>query len=88
MTEPSVPADPQADGRPFVRLSNDELAYHKTLVAQVKWAQDVQARIAGIQSAWQIWAEHLQAKYGFEDGDVLTEDGAITTQVNQIPGKI
>jgi hypothetical protein len=86
MTEHPALSNPQAYGRSFVRLSDDELAYHKTLVAQVKWAQDAQARIAGIQSAWQIWAEHLQAKYGFEDGDVLTEDGTIIVQVNQVPG--
>jgi len=63
-----------------VRLSDDEVAYHVFLVKQIKEAQEAQARIAQAQGARANWADYLKDKYGFSDGDVITEDGTIVTE--------
>jgi hypothetical protein len=60
-----------------MRLSDDDAAYHSSLVGQVKDAQEAQDRIARTQAAWDNWAEYLKSKYGFTDGDVITEEGMI-----------
>ncbi len=59
------------------RLSDDEIAYHVSLVQQVKGAQEAQATIVRTQGAWETWSEYLKSKYGFTDGDVITEEGMI-----------
>jgi hypothetical protein len=59
------------------RLSDDEAAYHVSLVEQVKEAQEAQAMIVRTQGAWDSWSEYLKGKYGFTDGDVITEEGTI-----------
>jgi hypothetical protein len=60
-----------------LRLSDDETAYHTSLVEQVKEAQEAQGKITQTQSAWSNWADYLKRKYGLSDGDAVTEDGAI-----------
>jgi Tfp pilus assembly protein PilX len=65
-------------GKP-IRLSDDEVAYHVFLVKQVKEAQEAQALIAQTQGAWTNWADYLKGKYGFTDGDVITEEGRIVS---------
>jgi hypothetical protein len=59
------------------KLSDDEAAYHSSLVGQVKQAQEAQGKITQTQSAWSNWADHLKQKYGLSDGDAITEDGTI-----------
>ena len=59
------------------KLSNDETAYHTSLVEQVREAQEAQGKITQTQSAWSNWADYLKQKYGLSDGDAITEDGTI-----------
>jgi hypothetical protein len=61
-------------------LSDDEVAYHVFLVGQIKEAQEAQAMIAQAQGAWKNWADYLKGKYGFTDGDIITEEGVIVTR--------
>jgi hypothetical protein len=68
-------ADGSSDKR--AKLGDDETAYHVSLVEQVKEAQEAQAKIVRTQAAWDNWAEYLKSKYGFTDGDTITEEGAI-----------
>ena len=63
-----------------MRLSDDERAYHERMVEQVRWAQQAQAKAAGIQAAWQSWAEHLKDKYDLDESHILREDGTIVLQ--------
>lgn len=59
------------------RLSDDETAYHTSLVEQVREAQEAQEKITQTQSAWSNWADYLKQKYGLSDGDAITENGTI-----------
>jgi hypothetical protein len=60
-----------------LRLSDDETAYHASLVEQVREAQEAQGKITQTQSAWSNWADYLKQKYGLSDGDAITEEGMI-----------
>jgi|HubBroStandDraft_6_1064221.scaffolds.fasta_scaffold06912_6 hypothetical protein len=60
-------------------LSDDEVTYHVFLVERVKEAQAAQAMITQTQGAWANWADYLKSRYGFLDGDVITEEGIIVT---------
>jgi hypothetical protein len=57
--------------------SDEEVAYHTVRAEQLREAQEVQAKIARTQAGWEHWAEYLKGKYGFTDGDVITEEGKI-----------
>jgi hypothetical protein len=59
------------------KLSDDETAYHASLVKKVKDAQEAQGVIAQTQSAWSNWADYLKQKYSLSDGDAINEDGTI-----------
>lgn len=59
------------------KLSDDETAYHASLVNKVKEAQEAQGMITQTQSAWSNWADYLKQKYGLSDGDSINEDGTI-----------
>jgi hypothetical protein len=61
------------------RLSDDEVTYHVFLVERVKEAQAAQAMITQTQGAWASWADYLKTRYGFTDGDIITEEGMIVT---------
>jgi hypothetical protein len=63
------------------RLSDDDAAYHVSLVGQIKDMQEAHARIARTQAAWDNWAAYLKDKYGLVDGDVITEEGTIAYEV-------
>ena len=49
------------------RISEDELAYHARLIAEMKAAQ----------AAWQSWSAHLSAEYELHEGEGIGEDGTI-----------
>jgi hypothetical protein len=52
---------------PRERISEDDLSYHRQIVAQI--AQALAARDS--------WASHLSGKYGLREGDQVAEDGRI-----------
>lgn len=49
------------------RISDDEYAYQRKLVAALRAAQ----------AAWESWAGHIATKYQIKEGDVVNEDGTI-----------
>lgn len=66
------------------RISDDELAYHCTVLEQSQQAEAllaevraIMARAEGMQAARQSWSVHLAAKYSLHDGDGITPDGEI-----------
>lgn len=50
------------------RLTDDELAYHRRLVSEVKSAE----------AAWRSWSVHLSEKYRLGTGDSISESGEIS----------
>ena len=49
------------------RISDDELAYHTQITAEVRAAQ----------ATWRSWSQHLSRKYELEDRDAISETGEI-----------
>jgi hypothetical protein len=49
-------------------LTEDELAYHQRVAAQLRTAQ----------AAWESWARHLAEKYRLSSSDSISEQGDIT----------
>lgn len=48
-------------------LTDDELAFHRKVVADIKAAQ----------AAWSSWSQHIAGKYELKDGEGVAEDGTI-----------
>lgn len=48
-------------------LSDDELAYHRRVLVEVKAAQ----------AAWASWSQHIGGKYQLGPKDTVSEDGVV-----------
>jgi hypothetical protein len=49
------------------KMSDDELAYHQSLLAQLRMSQ----------AAWSSWSAQLAQKYQLREKDSITEQGAV-----------
>jgi len=58
-------------------VSNDDLEYHVKMLERIRWAQEAQKNIDGIQVAWQLWSTHLAEKYQLSTKDDISENGNI-----------
>lgn len=72
-----LPLDDHAHDHNVERITDDEMAYHAEIVAEVQWATEAQAKIAQTEAAFRSWAEHLHKKYGLDAGEGVAEDGTI-----------
>jgi hypothetical protein len=66
-------------------ITDDELAYHRTVVADMQQAQvaaqeiaRLQALAASAEATFRSWGEHLHRRYGLGPGDGVDEEGRIT----------